>query len=359
MRENIDIRTPNISLMESECAQHQLVQIFEYTKMVNTLLYGFDLEQLIGVLKRDLSLQHALIFCFKAIGMHADKASEHLRLEIYKRPLFWKNIHYLRNSLVHHSLSIKMSDHALNFLAKITVSTWQISKYFSLVLRTGNTQVDLQRKRYKVFTYIYRLAKLLKESEDISQTQYLEVVINAIQGIRSLTSQINVTADSLITLSKGGFEECKKYYALQNLCELIATIANPNDNTLLNEFTLLAIIQQNPDIAICLSSLRTSRGRAMHALGFIVPNKLVIHIRELCAMEPYFLSVLNSYSLGASTQVTLADRSVEPLSLPPTTVHKPLSYAEAVAFFPSEKKSKEANSSILPFKSKSRDLVYK
>ena len=310
MRKKIDTKTPDILL--TDYAHYQLVQIFKYTKIITSLVGSLNAEKLYEILIQDLPLQHALIFCFKVIGMHVSNAAENLSLKVENMPLFCKELHYLRNSLIHHCPTTAMPKPALVLLAKISASTGHIYKYFSLVCDARNMQVDLKGQRYKVFLDVHELAAGLRQKAypkenrgRISQAQYLEVVISAIRGIRALTNGVELTVRSLQSM-RNNPDRYKTYFALQNLCELIATIMNPNpEYALLNRDTILAVRERHSDIETWLRSLGKSRVEAMHGTGFIAYAMLVIHIQELCLMEPYLSSVSIAQSSSKPTSVIL------------------------------------------------------
>ena len=147
-------------------------------------------------------LQNALMFCLKAIGTCLDKAaeSENINLEQDLRPeqrrpydtlLFWKNLHHLRNSLIHHfdqnmlhNFSLQTDEFFLLF--NICKNAGQIVFYLRLVANQNNTSVDLKGQRFKVFIDIHELARLLaihnprEIRAKIPQSQYLQAMTDAI-----------------------------------------------------------------------------------------------------------------------------------------------------------------------------------
>lgn len=256
-----DTKTPNINLNED--ALFHLKQIFQYTKIITDLVEGKNQSQVNELLKgtisqqKDLSLQHALIFCFKAIGMHIDHATEILELAVKNTPLFWQELHFLRNALIHHCPTTLMPNSALELLASMSTKAGQVLK---------DTYPRDQRL-------------------NITQETYLKTVLSAITGLVFITANLSpLNEEGIKTLSN------KDFYALQNLCELVATIMNPNpEYAVLTEKTIHTIRKQHPQAEEWLRSLGESRVDAMHLTGMIPSRALATHVKELYLLKTQVL----------------------------------------------------------------------
>jgi len=255
-------------------------------------------------------LQNALMFCLKAIGTCLDKAaeSENINLEQDLRPeqrrpydtlLFWKNLHHLRNSLIHHfdqnmlhNFSLQTDEFFLLF--NICKNAGQIVFYLRLVANQNNTSVDLKGQRFKVFIDIHELARLLaihnprEIRAKIPQSQYLQAMTDAI-GITLKHIIPNIENPSINTL------ETEKYYALQNMLECVATLGNPNvfgATQRIGNSSRNAIFSIEPNADKWLRDLGQSRIKALHTHGTIVipDDEVRTHLRNLQLLHRVLLN---------------------------------------------------------------------
>jgi uncharacterized protein with HEPN domain len=297
MEHRIDNQTPNIPLDKNSLQEFK--EIFRYTKIITDLVSGMNQNELVNILKgtglpKDMALQHALLFCLKAIGTCIDNATARLGLNIEQMPLFCQNMFYLRNSLIHHCPTISLANDQFDLLASVCTKMGHIYKYFSKVVDAQNTAINLGGERYKVFLDIHELNFKLREQypreqrTQIIQEQYLKVILAAIKGLEIETTGTDLTEEGMKQLPH------KKFFALQNLLELIATLANPNpEQRLLSEHTRDVINHAHPDADTWLRTLGMSRMEAMHRTGMISNRNLAIHISEMMRLKNEVLLNVN------------------------------------------------------------------
>jgi hypothetical protein len=286
------------------------------------------------------SLQNALIFCLKAIGTGIDNAAKLEQLEL-DNPLnetqqllqdtliFWKNLHYLRNALIHHFDCNMLNLFGLQAdececLFKVCKNMGQVVFYLHLVCDAYNTAINLRGQRFKVFVDVYEFASLLQAHnprnirQSITQAQYLQAMVDAIGIIKTHIIKSREISPQLIEEIRQTDEV--NYYALQNLLEYIATLGNPNAlgaTQRISDYTRRIIFHIVSEADGWLRDLGQSRIKALHVDGTIViPNiAMAGHIICLYKLHP----VLFDSRIG----VTLRDNfeqlsaSTIPSGIPP------------------------------------------
>lgn len=323
--------TPDISLNND--AIEDLKEIFKYTKILTTLINKAD-ENTLNTLFKNNTFQHAVIFLFKAIGACIDKATKNLNLTIDQTPIFWKNLHYLRNALIHHLNATTLPEKTKPLLISMCMKVGHIYRYFSLVVDAKNTNVNLGMDRYKVFLDIHKLTETLKikypkeKRAKTPQLQYLKIILNAINGIEHLTKNITLTAENIEILKN---KDPIIYFALQNLLELIATISTPNpEYSVLTVDTRKRINLAHADADTWLRGLGDSRNNAMHLSICIDDISFPIHIENMLAFKRHVLSHQNFPALQPANSTATATHStsstnaiMQQLQPTPVSAHKP------------------------------------
>ena len=353
-----DTRTPAFPLSPAGLAK--LKKIFVYTRVIKALLESQQLEktdaqekqrELLEKIKKSRSLQHALIFCLKAIGSIVDQAAIlcHIDLSKDEAPLFWRNLHHLRNSLVHSCPIVSIPAEMQTHLSTITVKAFQIYNYFSLVCDAQNTKVDLGGEKFGVFIDIHALAEVLKTnySREViakrSQQQHLQVILEAIEGIANIGKETQFTEETMQDLQ---VNNPQRFYTLQNLLEIISTIANPNpgaapgEKTILTEETRKALIHHS-QVDTWLGELGDARAAAMHGSSEIPLDELGGHLENMVLLKailltPQFQSAAHVRLLSSAGSSAPQPSQVPPLSpAPKPSEQKEEKKRSAVAIKPS------------------------
>lgn len=296
-----------------------------------------------SALARRLARQNAIIFCLKGLGICIDKVAETMRLDLSKRLtpeqtlahdtlLFWQNMHYLRNALIHHFDSNMLGDFRLSegeneMLFKLCRLVGQVKFYLELIISQGKTDVDLHGQRFKVFFAFHDLAELLRKHSPresrggITQVQYLQAMVDALCIIENHIvrgRELNVTfIESLRT------EESAGYYTIQNLLDCVAILGNPNpfgDGTqLIKDITRRVIFSIESQIDTWLRRLGSNRILAAHteATGIIPNERLVVNLQEMRLLHRALLSpAMQRTDIGAQLRDRFPKISAHPPSAP-------------------------------------------
>ena len=280
-----DTRFPVIALGETTLSS--LNQIFVYTAALKEMFRGSHGEdEAFELLKKDPELQYAAIFCFKAIGACLEKAEKTLGKGCPIFPLFWENLLYLRTALVHHILDMKLPDDSLRLLAKIVKNSGQIFFYFDTICRECKTNVELSQK-FGVFMDVAELTEDLRDikytrqvRDEKKQDAYVALIFKLISILASIAKDTDITEEGLSALRT---KNPRKYYAIQNFLEFIATLANPSPEfSVLTEKSRKKIVGIHENADTWFRALGESRNDAMHGGKCLIPDwDTIVHLKNL------------------------------------------------------------------------------
>jgi uncharacterized protein with HEPN domain len=302
---------PNLVL--SEQALHYLSEARNYANLINTLYSGKTKE-----LINDLSLQNAIIFCLKALGTLIGKAAKSLGItKLDNFPLFWRNMSYLRNNLIHHCYSSCITQNCSENFENICKRSNQIIEYLTLCIDTKNTHVDLGGKKFKVFIDFYALCGDLEKAfpkekrHKLPQQFYTQVILDALEGINSLLKGKGTVTEELF--SKLKINNPIVYYALQNLLELIATTANPNPEfSVMTQGTRDLLNSAHPNTDRWLHDLGESRMHAMHN-SIVISNPIMAeHLIDMLKLRD---QIFSNFTLKNKLTVALKPEAPIPKEL--------------------------------------------
>ena len=259
--------------------------------------------------------QNALIFCLKAVGICIDEAAKRMGLDFSKpltyhqhlprdTVLFLRNMHYLRNALIHHFDSNMLNGFVLSadenaLLFKLCKNIGQVEFYLNLITTQKKTDIDLGRQRFKVFFDFHDLSQqFMKDSPrearaGRTQAQYLQAMADALSILKNLIikgREINVELIDRLRRS-----EPHNYFAMQNLLECVTVLGNPNPfgdgSQLISNASRAAIFSIDGHADDYLRNLATNRIVAVHdkASAVIPDAELVDNLREMMLLHQILL----------------------------------------------------------------------
>ena len=259
--------------------------------------------------------QNALIFCLKAVGICIDEAAKRMGLDFSKpltyhqhlprdTVLFLRNMHYLRNALIHHFDSNMLNGFVLSadenaLLFKLCKNIGQVEFYLNLITTQKKTDIDLGRQRFKVFFDFHDLShEFMKDSPrearaGSTQAQYLQAMADALSILKNLIikgREINVELIDRLRRS-----EPHNYFAMQNLLECVTVLGNPNPfgdgSQLISNASRAAIFSIDGHADDYLRNLATNRIVAVHdkASAVIPDAELVDNLHEMMLLHQILL----------------------------------------------------------------------
>jgi uncharacterized protein with HEPN domain len=227
----------------------QIKKAFNFATVIQQLFHNIDKAADIKT-----PLQNAIMFCLKAIGTCIDKAAWHERVDLsldlkpnQKLPkdtlIFWKNMHYLRNTLVHHfdrnmtQNNFALTAEQLQILFVICQRINQVTGYLQQIYQDEETSTLCYNcnagQTFRVFLDFFDLNRSLRDYNprvvrtQIPSQQYCQAMMDAVCIIDTHIIK-NRTPLNLQLVKQLREHEIVNYCALQNLLECVATIGDPN-----------------------------------------------------------------------------------------------------------------------------------
>ena len=250
-------------------------------------------------------LQNAIMFCLKAIGACIDKAAWLEGMDLsrelnfgQKLPrdtlIFWKNMHYLRNTLIHHfdqnmtQNSFGLTECQRQILFVICKRIDQVMIYLQQIQSDKDTSIVCQRcnagQTFKVFLDFFELNGLLRDYNprtirtQISSQQYCQAMMDAVCIINVYIIKNRSINLQLISILRE--REIVNYYVLQNFLECIATIGDPNpveSTQCINDQQRAILFNIDGDADTWLRNLGRDRIQALHLSSTIyIPDEKIV-----------------------------------------------------------------------------------
>lgn len=270
----------------SEAVLEKLVPISEYTQFLFNIFGDSSDDYIAEKLSKNIPLQHATIFCLKAISCCVEQASEFLVEKGVQLPKFWLNFKYLRNALIHHVLSFELNPEAIKALSTVISQVADMYYYFLAVRKEGVIEVDVKREGLK--EKIYQLTEMLKKSLPREQRDAtrLKQCKDLARTLIEAISQCKKYSEVELKKIKSEAASQVDYYSLQNYLEFFATVTNPNtdfDNAAVAFRDWLENLHVNAKDWLGL--LGQDRIEAVHQNGFMLDKAVVENVRHISTLH--------------------------------------------------------------------------
>ena len=258
--------------------------------------------------------QHALLFCLKTIGTCIEKSANSSEINLQNRHQpdtlkFWKNLYYLKNTLVHHfhanmANGFQLHPSQIQPINLVHQQIGQLKFYLELVTTNGNTNVDLGGQRFKFFFKCHDLGETFRKVSPrdsratIDQKTYLKSLYRGLDILDVINPTKPATEESVTALKN---ENITKYYAIQNLLECIATLCCPNEldgPVHFDQKTRNTLNALGASVDSSLRSLGLERNNVMHQSNEF--SRVHEHLNHMHELKQILLD--NSAALGMQSQ---------------------------------------------------------
>lgn len=287
-----------------------LITARDYLYKLKSIINGGSSD----ALEDDPLHQHAIIFCFKAVGNYIDRLAESKGVDLSKRQpppdidtlLFWQNMHVMRNRLVHHVDSfmtencLKLSKKALSLIVIIANQVDYIINYFQGLIDFKDTHFSKAFSKKNNFFRVFQNFLLFtkdcvdkrEDREKIEPRSYAQALVNAVTLIEHcLPNPLTVE-----NIDQMRVKQPQHYLAVQNLLECIATYTNPRHQSRIEKELLGPIRMIDQALGKGLRELGQLRNTAEHnnaEVGIANKDLLVVISKTLLPLKACLLAKLD------------------------------------------------------------------